>query len=74
MSATYDPPGPPREAYAAYYVRHLVQHVLDRAFKLDEDEPAGRLSKRESGVPDEAPRSRRRPGPATARTRSRSLS
>jgi len=32
----YDPPGPPREAFASYYVRHLVQRAIDHAFKLSD--------------------------------------
>ena len=30
----YDPPGPVNEAFASYYVRHLVQLAIDRAFKI----------------------------------------
>jgi len=30
----YDPPGPVSEALASYYVRHVVQRALDRAFML----------------------------------------
>ena len=30
----YEPPGPLSEALASYYVRHIVQRALDRAFTL----------------------------------------
>lgn len=30
----YEPPGPPSEALASYYVRHIVQRAIDRAFML----------------------------------------
>ncbi|MBT5435520.1 MAG: hypothetical protein P8Q36_05525 [Alphaproteobacteria bacterium] len=30
----YDPPGPVNEAFASYYVRHVVQRAIDQAFKL----------------------------------------
>lgn len=36
----YQPPGPVSEALASYYVRHIVQRALDRAFTLSE--PAAR--------------------------------
>ena len=37
MSAgIYQPPGPISEALASYYVRHIVQRELDRAFTLAE--------------------------------------
>lgn len=30
----YEPQGPVSEALASYYVRHLVQRAIDRAFML----------------------------------------
>ncbi len=30
----YEPPGPVSEALASYYVRHIVQREIDRAFTL----------------------------------------
>ncbi len=32
----YEPPGPVSEALASYYVRHIVQREIDRAFTLKE--------------------------------------
>lgn len=41
MATIYDPPGPPSEALASFYVRRLVQRAIDRAFRLHpEAEPA----------------------------------
>ena len=39
-----DPPGPVTEAFASYYVRHLVQNAIDRAFKASEEPDGGRRS------------------------------
>lgn len=60
----YDPPGPISEALASYYVRHLVQQALDRAFTLAPVE--------QTDVPPAAPSVQRRAREAESRRNSQS--
>jgi len=51
----YQPPGPVSEALASYYVRHVVQSALDRAFTLAEPADAATPQRRRTAVQRQAP-------------------
>lgn len=51
----YQPPGPVSEALASYYVRHVVQSALDRAFTLAEPADSAAPQQRHTAGQRQAP-------------------